>query len=129
VISSTQLGGEMGETFFGIFVVLALGLTIFVVVTIERGKQRQLAAMSPEARQNLSNAQAHGPLNPAMICPHCQTLGQIRTKPIVLKKGVSGGKATAAVFTAGVSLVATGLSRKENLTEAWCGNCANKWVF
>ena len=71
----------------------------------------------------------YGPINPNMACPHCNTTGKIRTKPITQKKGVSGGKATAAVFTAGISLLATGLSRKENNTQAHCVHCSNTCYF
>ncbi len=52
-----------------------------------------------------------GELNRAMVCPHCQTRGSVYTKAVTQKKGVSGGKATAALLTGGVSLLATGLSR------------------
>jgi hypothetical protein len=37
--------------------------------------------------------------------------------------GVSGGKATGAILTLGTSLLAKGLSRKEEVTEAHCCNC------
>ncbi len=70
-----------------------------------------------------------GPINPAMICPHCQQQGTVRTKTASHKKGVHGGKATAALLTGGVSLLAIGLSRHENLTEAHCNNCKNSWIF
>ena len=65
----------------------------------------------------------------ALVCPHCQKQGLVRTWPVKLKKGISGGKATGAVLTAGISLLATGLSRKESATQAFCGNCSSKWVF
>jgi len=71
----------------------------------------------------------YGSLNPQMICPHCQTKGSVRTMIVKAKKGVSGGKATAAVLTAGLSILATGLSRKERLTEARCSNCNSVWHF
>jgi transcription elongation factor Elf1 len=70
-----------------------------------------------------------GPLNSAMICPHCQTKGSVRTQQITQKAGISGGKATAAILTAGVSLLGTGLSRKEQRTQAHCGNCHATWQF
>jgi hypothetical protein len=38
-------------------------------------------------------------------------------------------QATAAVLTGGVSMLATGLSRKEKLTQARCDNCHNQWDF
>jgi hypothetical protein len=67
--------------------------------------------------------------NAAMICPHCQSRGTVRTNQVKRKKGVSGGKATAAVLTGGLSILATGLSRKETVTEAHCTNCRNTWQF
>lgn len=65
----------------------------------------------------------------AMICPHCQTKGSVSTKSITQKKGVSGGKATAAIMTGGISMLATGLSRKEQATEAHCSRCGATWRF
>jgi transcription elongation factor Elf1 len=64
-----------------------------------------------------------------VTCPHCHVQGQVVTKRTKVKKGVSGGKATGAVLTGGLSLLATGLSRKEELTEAKCGNCGIKWTL
>ena len=72
---------------------------------------------------------AYGPLRPNVMCPHCGTAGQVRMKPVKQKKGVSGGKATGAVLTGGLSLFATGLSRKEKITEARCGHCSVVWHF
>ena len=80
--------------------------------------------MSPGDRQAYQAKQQeealtteHGQLHPMMVCPHCQEKGHVRTQPVTRKKGVSGGKATAALLTGGVSLLATGLSRKEQSTE------------
>jgi hypothetical protein len=80
-----------------------------------------------EQRAGSASAMVHGFVNPALICPHCQTKGQVRTKLVKHKMGISGGKATAAVLTGGFSVLATGLSRKEEFTEACCGNCGSKW--
>ena len=71
----------------------------------------------------------HGPYNLALICPHCQNRGLVRTRQITQKRGVSGGKATAAILTSGLSVLATGLSRKENATEAYCAKCRSIWHF
>jgi hypothetical protein len=46
-----------------------------------------------------------------------------------VKAGISGGKATGAILTGGLSLLATGLSRKHAATEANCGNCGSRWTF
>jgi hypothetical protein len=65
--------------------------------------------------------------NYQIMCPHCNVRGQVATKRVRLKQGISGGKATAAVLTAGVSLFATGLSRMRTVLEATCGNCGVTW--
>ena len=70
-----------------------------------------------------------GDLNEQMICPHCQNKGGIRIKSVKRKKGVSGGKATAAILTLGITMLATGLSRKEGLTQAHCTKCNSTWDF
>ncbi|MEQ1560656.1 MAG: hypothetical protein ABL933_17175 [Methyloglobulus sp.] len=71
----------------------------------------------------------YGLINKTMMCPHCQTNGKIRTKHITQKKGISGGKAVATILTGGLSLIAVGLSRKEEATQAHCDNCNNTWLF
>lgn len=65
----------------------------------------------------------------AIICPHCNHQGLVRTKKVKQKRGISGGKATAALLTGGVSILAIGLSRKERFTEAYCGKCKSTWLF
>lgn len=67
--------------------------------------------------------------NPEMVCPHCGVRGDVTTRSERKKAGISGGKATAAVFTGGLSMLATGLSRKERVTVAHCSNCGNTWSF
>jgi hypothetical protein len=62
-----------------------------------------------------------------MVCPHCQVQGLVRTKDVKVKSGISGGKATGAVLTAGISILATGLSRKVSVTQATCSNCNVTW--
>jgi hypothetical protein len=71
----------------------------------------------------------YGPVNNAMICPHCQTKGKIRTKAVNRKKGISGGKVAAAVLLSPLTLLATGLSRKEQATQAHCDGCNSTWDF
>lgn len=70
-----------------------------------------------------------GRKNAAMICQQCQARGTVRVKSVKRKKGISGGKATAALMTGGLSMLATGLSRKEEWTRAHCENCGNEWDF
>lgn len=69
----------------------------------------------------------HGPVEEALICPHCAEKGKVHVKPTRIKAGLSGGKAIAGLMTGGASLLLTGLSRKEWVREAWCRNCKTKW--
>jgi hypothetical protein len=70
-----------------------------------------------------------GKVNPAIICPQCQTKGRVHTLLAKRKKGISGAKATGAVLTLGWSLLAIGLARKEQATHAHCSNCGSTWDF
>lgn len=90
--------------------------------TFQRQKEeRRIAAERAEA--------AHGPINPEMVCPHCQVKGKVRAKRVDRKAGVSGTKASAAVLTGGASVIVTGLSQSEEVTEAACDNCQSRWSF
>ena len=64
-----------------------------------------------------------------IVCAQCHSKGCVTTSRVKLKKGISGGKATGAILTGGVSLLALGLSRKEDATEAKCSNCGSVWHF
>jgi len=72
---------------------------------------------------------SYGTVIPKLICPHCQVGGQVRLKRSEQKKGISRVKATAAVLTAGISLIATGISGKESCTQAHCDNCGSTWII
>jgi hypothetical protein len=98
---------------------IAIVLLIFVI----------LAALIAGIQGSMAGVSQWGPINAVLICPHCQTKGRVRTKPLTRKAGISGAKATGALLTAGVSLLATGLSRKENVTQAHCDECNSTWVF
>lgn len=97
------------------------------------------STMTPEqkmakAKQKIATAKqqmiiTYGTINSELICPHCQTKGEVHTQSVKLKKGVSGAKATGAILTGGLSLLATGLSRKEDTTQAHCENCNSTWFF
>ena len=78
-------------------------------------------------RENIKKK--YGDIFPEVICPHCQTKGNVHVTEVTNKKGISGGKATAALLTGGVSLLATGLSRKESGSQAHCDNCKMTWTF
>jgi len=72
---------------------------------------------------------AWGPVNPHMICAQCQTRGQVRTKAVKRDKGISARKTSLGLLTFGTSLLLTGLSRKEKLTQAHCDHCGSHWDF
>lgn len=76
---------------------------------------------------DICNNQLYGKVKLKMICPHCQEKGTVRTKRVERKMGISGGKVMGGLLTGGVSLLATGLSREESVTEAYCSNCETTW--
>lgn len=112
--------------------VLALG-AIAVIALVIICEEYKLSEMTPQEREEYSRnvvlTYEWGSLNGEMICPHCRNKGQVRSKPVVRSKGISGSKATAAMLTGGLSVFATGLSRKENQTQAHCCACNNTWEF
>jgi hypothetical protein len=71
---------------------------------------------------------ASGPVNPMLNCPYCGTTGQVHARTLRMKAGVSGGKATGAVLTGGLSLLATGLSRTQDRTQMRCFACGTGWL-
>lgn len=77
---------------------------------------------------SLSEETKYGKLNAALICPHCQTKGRVRTKWVDEAAGISGPKAIGAAATGGLSLLVTGISRKRQVTRAHCGNCTSTWT-
>ena len=123
-----------------IFGFLAVGFIIWIIYIILKNiksgevKRQQMANNAEKIRQKMNYEaerilRTQGPVSPMYICPHCQTKGFVRTIPVKRKKGVSGAKVTGALLTMGISILATGLSRKEGLTQAHCGNCNSTWDF
>lgn len=96
-----------------------MGVWVFLVVCIGAGVWLSIARRRAEAAR---------PPSPALVCPHCQTKGHVVAHPVVTKDGISGGKATGAILTGGVSMLGTGLSRKSAKTRMECGNCGSNWL-
>lgn len=114
-------GGQGGiEMEFMVMVILVI-IGIIAVVINDKMK------ITPNEEQKIIGQ--WGSISTAYICPHCQTKGFVHTKPVKRKKGVSGAKATGALLTLGFSMLATGLSRKETMTQAHCENCNSTWDF
>ncbi len=97
---------------------LVIAIFVFVAFAMYR------ASNSPAAvarREKEAEQQAR------IMCPHCGERGGVTARAVQRKKGVSGGKATGAILTGGVSMFATGLSRKETTRELACSNCGMTW--
>ena len=114
---------------FGTFLIVLFIVCGVIAALQMKAESKRTSKMSPRQLAVHRTSQMKGPLNSQLICPHCQQKGGVHTKSIQAKKGISGGKATGAVLTGGVSLLATGLSRKEQSTEAFCSNCKSTWHF
>jgi hypothetical protein len=104
-------------------IVLVLSITALVQTSMTRSK------LNPEEREEFDRCLLLGPIRPQIVCTHCQVQGRVRTKGIEKDAGISGKKATAAALTGGISILATGLSRKEQLTQAHCDNCGSTWTY
>jgi hypothetical protein len=130
----------MGNGFIVVIVLIVVGLLIWALFiwaakpAVPLTPEQKLAKRA-EAAERLIAVRARqaelqrGMLRPQIICPQCQERGQVRCKAVTNKEGVSGGKATAALLTGGVSMLATGLSRMEAATQATCDNCQSVWQF
>lgn len=70
-----------------------------------------------------------GPLNTALLCPHCQARGHVRAKQVEEVAGISGPKAVGAIATGGLSALVTGVSRRRPVTKARCGRCTSTWTI
>jgi hypothetical protein len=110
-----------------LLVALVFGALVVWAVVSGLKEGARVAALPADQREAYMRTDQWGRLRPQVICPHCQTRGTVRMKSVRTKTGISGGKATAAVLTGGVSLLATGLSRKESVTVAHCDFCSVTW--
>lgn len=96
----------------------ALAIIVIAAVLI------YFAAMADGRKAKIKIAQ-----DAKIVCAQCHSVEHVTTSAVTLKKGISGGKATGAVLTGGLSLFAVGLSRKEDATEAKCSKCGSVWHF
>jgi hypothetical protein len=125
----------MGETimyviFLWSIVVLILGgITVVSIVGLIYELSPHPERIAKEAAKEAEDRQAKAARDAKLFCPHCQQFGHVTTEPTTVKKGISGGKATAALLTGGVTMLATGLSQEEVVTRATCANCGSTWLF
>jgi len=89
----------------------------------------QTQTSPPQREDSLWKNLTAGTINAQIACPQCQHTGSVTTRKTMQKAGVSGGKATGAILTGGLSLLATGLSRMQQVTKAHCENCGSDWAF
>jgi transcription elongation factor Elf1 len=101
-----------------VWVVVGLFLAFMVVAFVH-----DYRAGIPQA-----NAAARAAQTKRIVCPHCSAAGKVATKQVRVKRGISGGKVTGAVLTGGISVLGTGLSRKQHATAMSCGNCGMAWT-
>lgn len=117
------------DTLMNCVILGAIGIVILLIVGVILLDRKVIDLFPWTSIPLLPEIDTNGVINELMICPHCQQKGYVRTKPIIQKKGISGGKATAAVLTGGASVLLTGLSRKEANTQAHCDYCGQTWIF
>ena len=96
---------------------------------LDQVSRAEIKARRKELGRRSPRVAPQPPPSAEIVCPHCQARGGVRTRRVKAKKGVSGGKATAAILTSGLSLLAVGLSRQETITEASCSLCESVWIF
>ena len=114
---SSENSGEFLVSVFWLFILTFVLLVILGFVNAAR--------KSPEELQE----SIYGLHNWEILCPHCQVKGRVRTMIAEEDTGISGKKATAAALTGGISILATGLSRNEKVTQAHCDNCGSTWTY
>lgn len=74
----------------------------------------------------MAAADEFGGPNSKVICDYCG-VNAVRVSDVTRKTGISGGKATGAFLTGGVSMLATGLSQKQGAKHLACRNCGMEW--
>jgi hypothetical protein len=113
----------MGNNFLLIFVIAGLplaGLFCFVGMIVKA---------SSEEIEREEKALVKRQLDAKIICRQCQERGYVTTQQVMERAGIHGGKATAAILTGGVSMLATGLSNEVGRTQTTCSNCGSTWRF
>lgn len=113
--------------FLLLFILIVRKFVIYIGKTPEQRAADRAAKI--RMRANEIARKRWGEINAAMVCPHCQTKGRVRTQMVIKEKGISGSKAAAGIFTGGISLVFTGLSNEVGMTQCHCDSCGNTWEF
>lgn len=111
------------------FVFSWFAICVAIAIWVSGIDSKKLSYLNPEERKEYDRSRLLGPIRPQIVCAHCQVQGSVRTKGMEKDAGISGKKASAAALTGGISILATGLSRKERITQAHCDNCGSTWTY
>jgi hypothetical protein len=107
--------------------VIVIVIILIVVGILVAGIAMGIKDSTPDSRTGISPAQARAHQQALIICPYCQNRGGVTWHQVKRKQGISGAKATGAVLTGGLSVVATGLSKKGFVRACSCAICGMKW--
>ena len=113
------------EIFFMIVGILLGGGFLYAMI----GLCYEASQYPKRQAQKVKEKQEKAARDAKLFCPHCQNFGFVKTEKTTVKRGVSGGKATAALLTGGLTMLATGLSQEDTMTKATCSNCGSTWLF
>ena len=92
------------------------------------GFKTDVAVASPAAVVQEQSQPVQSPKPVGQIeCPYCHSSGTVVVQQVKKKKGVSPGKAAGALATGGLSLIATGLAKKEMVSQLTCAACGMTW--
>ncbi len=107
------------------FLILLLVIVVFVIVAAAI----KVYTMTPGQMNEYLNNDMYGQINSQMVCPHCQTIGTVRTKAIAQNDELNAREAIIAVASEGLSLFLPKSPQQEKTTQSHCDKCGNTWTF
>jgi uncharacterized Zn finger protein (UPF0148 family) len=104
------------------YILFAAALALIVLSSTWRwvNERRRRNEMTPEECKEFDMTKAFGLRNGALLCPHCQTKGSMRSKEMVRRQEVTveTGNLLRPRHEASVSV---------NLTQLHCDSCGMTW--
>ena len=82
----------------------------------DKNHQAEMAAMRQAHYHDLAQSATYGPVNDALVCPHCQTKGKVHSK---VGDEVSRTKV--------IPVVGNNIKTKREVTKMHCDNCKTDW--
>ena len=119
------LGIWLWESHPTVIVVIGLGIAALFAIFFwqEAERKKMLASLSPEERQAfllrehlIRLIKLYGPINPALLCPHCGFNGCVRSQSVV-RQSTSVSGTFAKIETV----------HSANVTQRFCDNCSTQW--